>query len=245
MFVNLNDTAGTIILRGENPEEVEIQTVLNNIKSNSIIVDVGACYGEYTLLCANKAKDGTVIAIEPNPYHFELLKKGIEANNFKNVILVNMALSDKEEEVDFYIGNEHMEGSTLFKDKMTQELGHNNKHEIIKVKSITLDKLLSNFNIDKIDILKIDAEGAELKIIKGAKNTLKNSKNLKILTEFGTNAISSSGESPIEYLTFLINRFKEVKILRDGKDLGDGRDIIDRNNIKHKYKIICTNLFCQ
>lgn len=242
IFVNPYDTVGSIILKGENPEQVEIDIVLKNIKEDSIIVDVGACYGEYTLLCAKKAR--IVIAVEPNPYNFNLLRKGVESNRFTNVILVNKALSDNEGSMSFYIGKNHLEGATLFKSKMTQELGNDIQYEEIQVKVTTLDKLLSELNINKIDILKLDAEGAERRILRGAENTLKNY-NLKMLTEFGTYAISSSGESPIEYLTFLVNRFKEVKILRDGKDLGDGKDIINERNIKYKYKIVCTNLFCQ
>lgn len=245
IFVNPNDTAGNIILKGDNPEQVEINTILKNIKEDSIMVDVGACYGEYTLLCAKKANKGKVIAVEPNPYHFKLLKKSVEANRLENVILINKALSDDEGMMSFYMGNNHLEGSTLFKDKMIQELGNNVIFEEIQVEVITLDTLLQSLSINKIDILKIDAEGAELKIIKGAEKTLKESTDLKMLTEFGIHSIASSGESPVEYLTYLTNRFKEVRILRDGKELGDRRDIIDKNNIRFKYKIVCTNLFCR
>lgn len=257
IFVNRDDTAGNIILKGENPEQVEIETILKNIKDDSIIVDIGACYGEYTLVCAKKLEDigeslgkksqGLVIAIEPNPYHFKLLKKGVELNGLRNVILINKALSDsgRVERMDFYIGDTHLEGSTLFISKMIQELGNDIPYERIQVDVTTLDILLEQLNINKIDILKLDAEGAERKILRGAEKILKNSPGLKMLTEFGTFAISSSGESPIEYLTFLINRFKEVRILRDGKELGDGRDIIDYDNVKDKSRIVCTNIFCQ
>lgn len=242
IFVNSNDTVGNIILKGnEEPEKEELDMIINNIKDDSIIVDVGACYGEYALVCANMAKKGLIVAIEPNPYHFELLKKGVKSNNFTNIILVNKALSDKEGKMKFYIGNKHSEGSSLFKSNAIQ---YNGKYETIETDVTTLDKLLYSLGIHKIDILKLDTEGTELKILKGAKKILQNSTNLKMLTEFGSNAIFASGESPVEYLTFLVNRFKEVRILRDGKEMGDGREIIDRNNIKFKYRIICTNIFC-
>lgn len=242
VFVNPDDTVGSIILKGEEPEQIELDHIINNVKDDSVIVDVGACYGEYALVCANKARKGIVVAIEPNPLHFELLKRGIEFNNFKNIILINKALSDRVCKMEFYIGNKHLEGSSLFKPNV---MGTDREYKTIQIDVTTLDKLLQELNIHRIDILKIDSEGAELKIMKGAENILKNSPDLKMLTEFGTDAISNSGESPIEYLTFLINRFKDVRILRDGKELGDGRDIIDRNNLKYKYKIVCTNLFCQ
>lgn len=240
IFVDPEDTVGNIILKGEEPEQVELDIFLKHINIDSIIVDVGACYGEYTLVCANKAKNGLVIAIEPNPYNFKLLKKGVEANNFKNVILINKALSDKEGKMEFYMGNKHMEGSTLFKSKLTQELGNDALYEKCEVDVTTLDKILSELNITNIDVLKMDAEGAEVKILKGGMRTLIESRKLKMLTEFGTYTISSSGESPIDYLTFLVNKFKEVRILRDGDDSG----IINKNNIKFKHKIVCTNIWC-
>lgn len=174
IFVNRNDTAGNIILRGGNPEQVEIDTILRNIKEDSVIVDVGACYGEYTLILANKCKNGLIIAVEPNPYHFELLKKGVEINGFKNIILINKALSDKEGIADFYMGDKHLEGSTLFKDKMIKELGHGISFEKISIDVTTLDKLCDELGINKIDILKLDAEGAEFRILKGAERIFKN-----------------------------------------------------------------------
>lgn len=243
IFVNPDDTVGSIILQGkEEPEKVELDMVLENVKDDSIIVDIGACYGEYALVMANKAKRGLVIAIEPNPYHFAMLKKGVEANNLTNIILINKAVSDIENKKQtLFIGRKHLEGSSLFEDKVKDE---DTFYGNIQVDVTTLDEILSSMNIDKIDILKMDAEGAELKILKGAERTLKNSIQLKMLTEFGMKAILASGESPVEFLTFLVDRFKEVRILRNGKELGDGRDIIDRNNIKYKYEIMCTNLFC-
>lgn len=244
IFVNDNDTVGKIILKGkEEAEQLELDTLLKNVNTNSIIVDVGACYGEYTLVCASKATNGIVIAIEPNPYHFELLKKGVEANNLKNVILINKALTNKEGKSDFYMGDKHLEGSTLFKDKMIQEIG-NQSYKKIEIKTITLDKLLADLKISHIDILKIDSEGAEVKILKGAMRTLINCNKLKMLTEFGCIAISSSREIPIEYLKFLIGRFKDVTIV-GGETGEDENRIINKNNIESKCKIVCTNIWCE
>jgi len=69
------------------------------LSKSNIILDVGANIGAFTLNVAPKVKH--VIAIEPEPNNFEMLKRNIKLNNFNNITLLNYAVSDMEETVYF------------------------------------------------------------------------------------------------------------------------------------------------
>ena len=156
-------------------------------KSGDTVVDVGAHIGFYTLKAARDVGlEGTVIAIEPDPQSFLLLKENISINNFHNVIAVNAALSDITGRRLFYTCAEPIfsgfqpSSQTRIKDAKV-------------VETLTLDQLLQNLGIDQIDWIKVDAEGEELRILKGGKRVLQKVTNMRIIMEV------SNGEI-IEYL---------------------------------------------
>lgn len=244
MVVNENDTTGKIIINGGIPEENAFREFIKYVKKDSIIVDIGACYGQYALICAKIAPNGIVIAIEPNPYHFNLLKKGIEINNIKNIIPLNVALSDYEGESKLFMCNNHLEGATLFEGKLKQELDRDPDKEI-NIYVTTLDQILDKLHIDhnNINIIKMDAEGAEPKIIKGMIKVLQQSKDLKLLTEYAFHAISASGENGKDFMEYLINRFSEVKMITEDKNMRV--KILNKDNIGTYSNTVCTSLFCK
>ncbi len=165
-------------------------------------------------------------------------------NNIKNIIPLNIALSNNEEVSKLYMCNDHLEGTTLFKDKLKQELNCEPDKEI-NININTLDNILKelNINYDTINMIKIDAEGAEPKIIKGMKNVLTQSKNIILLTEYATNAIIASGENSKDFIEFLVSKFKEVKIITEDKLAKI--TILNRDNIDKYINIDCTSIFCQ
>lgn len=262
LVVNCNAITGRIFASGKIYEEYELNKFLENVKEDSIIIDIGACYGQYALTSAKKAYKGMVIAVEANPYNFSLLRKGVDINtddnnilSNKNVICVNKALSDIEGKAELSMPDTHPEGGSLYLN-INMQYGFQ-KIEKMMVDVTTLDKLLDdlkdigmiNFDHSNIDMIKIDVEGNEMKVLRGAKKVLEQSKNLKILTEFSTDMIKSSGEDPRELLQLLLDRFKEVKILSFEEIpmvTDTTNNIIDKNNIDVKAEMgHHANLFCQ
>ncbi|VVB81239.1 Methyltransferase FkbM domain protein [uncultured archaeon] len=133
------------------------------IKKGDIIVDSGAYLGYFTVFAAKKVGDsGKVIAFEPDPVNFEILKK--KTASLKNVVLIKKALFNKETEQHW--------NSSFAKSAFGKE-GY-------IVNCSTLDKELEKLGIKHVDFLKMDIEGAELEAIEGAKETLKNTDNLAI-----------------------------------------------------------------
>jgi len=242
IVVNKRDVAGGILAKGVTYEDNGFKKFLKNIKEDSIIIDIGASYGQYALAGAQKAIKGLVIAIEPNPAYYILLLKNIIINNITNIIPLNYAISDTQGEAILHIPNTHGEGATLFKDKLKYKAEPKYSKVInVKIKTTTIDKLLYDLNIphSHIHIVKIDAEGAEAKILKGMKKVLNESENLVLLMEFCPFMIQASGEDPREVLELLTDNFTHIECIPGGAK-------IKKKNIDEMLKkITYTNLYCK
>jgi len=141
-----------------------LKCVLSKISKGDVFIDVGAHIGKYTFVVAKRvAPTGKVIAIEPNPLVFKALVNGIRQNKLTNVIPLNIAVSDKNAIVKLYVKR----SSTL---SSIKEPDYSIK--IISVISKSIDSIVQELNLNKVDWVKIDAEGAEVDILKGMTNTL-------------------------------------------------------------------------
>jgi len=145
------------------------------ISAGMNIIDVGAHIGFYTILAAEKVgKKGKVIAIEPELKNYEQLLSNIRLNNFQNVIPKRLALANYKGSSKLYISPLSMAHSLYKRDGEIYL-------KASKVLVNTIDNLLKELALKKIDVLKIDAEGAEMSILKGADRTLKDNPNMKII----------------------------------------------------------------
>ena len=126
------------------------------IKSNDTIVDIGAHVGYFTILAAKNANLGTVYSVEPHKESIELLKKNLELNNLKNVETINAAIAKTTGRISLYIDKNDQIGNTIIK-KNNQNLSEN-------VNALSLEDFMNNNQIEKIDFLKMDCEGAEFEI---------------------------------------------------------------------------------
>jgi len=141
---------------------------LENVNIGSVCCDVGACNGIFTEFFKNITGDkGTIYSFELNIFNY----KNLLRLSSDNCICENLAISDKEEMLDVYSDNE------LPGNHISNIVGHDTSFRkmgsIGKVKSTSLDEYFKNINLDYI---KIDVEGAELRVIKGGIETLKKCK---------------------------------------------------------------------
>lgn len=140
-------------------EIIESALFVANINNNSIVVDIGANIGYYALLASKIAKK--VYAFEPDSEIFMILKKNIVDNNLTNVIAINKAVGDKKDtgymikDKDNF-GNQRLDTGGRIKDK-------SNEVEVIK---------LDDYIKEKIDLIKIDVQGYEPKVVEGAKKII-------------------------------------------------------------------------
>lgn len=143
-------------------------------KKGEVVVDVGTYYGRYTLISSHYVgATGLVIGIEPDLRNYQIAKKNAENNNAKNVVLIRAAASNKEGIV------------RLFKAERlgTHSLVWNKRSKYEDVPCKTVDKLLSEIKVKKVDWLKIDVEGAELMVLEGSKQTLIDNEQMKLIIE--------------------------------------------------------------
>jgi FkbM family methyltransferase len=135
------------------------------VKNNSVCFDIGANIGETTLNFARLAREGKVYSFEPVPFLFERLQTNVSFNNFPNIFLNNLALSDKKEQLFFESSKNHnSSGISLQKHPTSRSQA---------VNSTTIDSFVEENNITHIDFMKIDVEGFESLVIKGGMRTLK------------------------------------------------------------------------
>lgn len=149
------------------------------IKKNDCVIDIGAHKGLHTQKFLALTNGGLVLAFEPIPHLYKALEN--QFSNFKNLKLINNALSDQNGETDFYIYENSLAESSL--SRREDRMSNKGNCQIIKTKIEQLDNYISFF--DTLKFIKIDAESAEINILFGAQKII--SKFRPIITiEHGT-----------------------------------------------------------
>lgn len=123
-------------------------------KSPSVIIDIGAHIGTFSLLSAVKFDDVSVYAFEPNIDSYELLNQNVVSNNLNNVHPKNLAVTAKSGKVELHLDSENWGHSTTFQFGAEKQL----------VDSITLGDFIDK-NTGHCDLIKFNCEGAEFEII--------------------------------------------------------------------------------
>lgn len=220
-------------------EEFETEVVKKKIKKGDTVLDIGAMIGYYTLLFAKLVgENGKVYAFEPEPTNFALLKKNVEINNYKNVILIQKAVLDTTEKCRLYLckdnaGRHQIRNSDL-----------DTNQEFIEVESIKLDDYFKNYT-GKIDFVKIDAEGAEARVFQGMSDIIKQNKKIKIITEFHAFLLEKAGTDYEYFLKSLFLKYDfELYRINERKKEIEPVDFYDLLKTYTPKKKNYTNLLC-
>jgi FkbM family methyltransferase len=179
------------------------------VKPGMTVVDIGANKGYFSLLSAMLMNDrGRVISFEPSKDNCFWIRKSIQANDYKCIKLYQCALSDKKGQATFYPGKKSGWGSLRF-----SAYSSASKKQPITIHTQRLDDVLNTEGINNINILKIDVEGADFLVLKGAENTLRKSHNMKLIMD-----IDVRGKEKKQLFDFLTScDFKIYKIDRELK----------------------------
>lgn len=142
--------------------EEEIREYFN--LSKGTFFDIGANVGKYSIIIGNQlGKNGKVYSFEPEQSNLKALERNLLLNKIQNVKIIPIACSDKKGNLNFYLNKDNSGGHSLVK----------KTDKKIVVKSETLDSIVKDKKIKDIKLIKIDVEGAESLVLKGAKKTLK------------------------------------------------------------------------
>jgi FkbM family methyltransferase len=147
----------------------EIDLLYHLINSKDTVLDVGAFIGTHTLAFSRKVGGaGRVYAFEPQPTFFEVLKKNIEQNALTNVRALGVALGDRSGRAE--IREIDASDTCNFGETSVSAVGSAASDAVSRrtVGLITVDQLA----LDRCDLIKIDAEGMEIEVLRGAQQTL-------------------------------------------------------------------------
>ena len=207
-----------IYLLGAKSHDSEIRLakyLINVLDKEDVVIDVGAHFGYFTQLMSQMVgSTGKVLSIEASPRNFELLS--LNTQDYTNVQTMNIALSDKNEEMTFYeFPTLYSEYNSLLKSQYANEdwMKDAKVNECL-ITAKTFDSLVTS--LPKIKLVKIDVEGAELSVINGMATFLASGEPLQIVMEYLYG--KSNTQNYLEAVALLIKaKFKLFKLNDEGK----------------------------
>ena len=196
--------------RGYSNPANEANLILKFAKANNldlkIVFDIGSFHGDYTYNILKKFPNSSYYLIEPDEHNYKHLKKRFFDQ--KNLNVLNIAISNKNEESIFYsYGKGSLQGSLIDQDFSYLDIKNDIKQNV-EVKRV--DTLFEKFNLDTIDLCKIDVEGNEIKTLLGAGEKIRKIKIIQI--EFSRASIDSKTFFKDFYKFFKDNNFKIYRI---------------------------------
>ncbi len=159
----------TIPIASGGNSEMFLQDLL--LTPGDTFVDIGANYGLFSLHASTLiGSEGHIIAIEPNPRLAEALRMTKKLNHLNQILVVESAISDHIGRANFFISNKSSGISSLFQSHAEQQVSSGSV--VTEVQLDTLDQLLNKANLSSITLIKIDVEGAEMEVFRGARLTI-------------------------------------------------------------------------
>ncbi|HSW56699.1 MAG TPA: FkbM family methyltransferase [Ignavibacteriaceae bacterium] len=169
------------------------------LKDCQTFFDIGANIGIYSLLASKHMRHGgKVYSFEPSDWAYKRLMENLELNNIKNVEVFKQAATNSAGTKQFYLCEDDAYNSLNSSPMKAVQ-------KVIDIECIRIDDFCSEHKIKKIDILKVDAEGTDYLVLKGAENILKSETAPIIMCEFN--------KKILEGLLYTKNDF--VRLLRD------------------------------
>jgi len=212
MRIDLNQIIDSQIYYSGTFEPLTEATIERLLDSGGYAIDVGANVGYLTMVMANRVgKTGRVIAFEPTPWAYHRLEDNLSLNDMPQAHAVQMGLSDRSEQ---------QQEMTI---RSSYRLDGQSEGDRVLIDITTLDSYLESNRIDGLDFIKIDTDGMEYSILRGAKETLLQYKPA-VLFEVGPDALSRAGTSVENLLAWLRDigyLFYAEKTLSPYKDLED------------------------
>ena len=252
-----NTISPTIISTGE-WEPLESMLVRNLLREGDFVIDIGANFGWYSLLMAEIVGDnGIVIALEPEQENFEILRKNVLLQKKPHIIkTLNMAAHSSDDESVLIKSPENKGDHRVF-------MGDNDADEDVydegnwdtqKIKTIKLDSLIKqlpkrlyrdlNYELkNPIRLIKMDTQGAEYHIFKGAEKTLELTEY--VITELWPYGLRRQKTDPKKFINKIAEHFDSFQIISgEDADLDTTYPIMEAENLAEQLKgIFHTDLF--
>jgi len=190
------------------------------LKPDMVFVDIGANQGEFTLFAGRRMTTGRVIAFEPMPQMFAQLQENIQLNGLAEVIIHNVALSNQKGSMTI-----HAAADAVNEGLGTLYPSGGDFKEAGMVQVDIFDDVFRQQRLDRLDIIKMDVEGSELPVLRGAHESLVRFHPV-IMLELNRTAFATAGYTPealidylhaLEYQLSMIEKHSQIIPLTDQK----------------------------
>ncbi len=177
-------------------EPREIAFILKTLPRGGVFVDIGANVGWHTLPAARQVGDaGTVYSFEPLSPNVERLRRNLALNRLTNVVMETAALSDRDGEAEMASDHPRSGNATMaHRDSSAQRF---------RVPTMRFDQYARQHRLERVDLIKIDIEGAEMMALRGMTDLLQKRPAPPILCEINPTMLSLLNSSAQELLEFL------------------------------------------
>jgi FkbM family methyltransferase len=159
----------------QHPTEAEFQTFAHLLGTGGVYFDIGANMGLTTVVAARAGEPSRIVAFEPTHKYAAVWHKNVEANGVRNASLFQCAVGESPGTLDFVVNpnapmhNRFNMGESLSRYARTK----GDAVYVSKVAVTTIDSVCASLGIERITLLKIDVEGAEPSVLRGATQMLK------------------------------------------------------------------------
>jgi FkbM family methyltransferase len=197
-------------------EEAEQRFCADYLEPGMTVFDVGASHGFHTLLFAKLAAPGAVHAFEPEEWNFHRLQTNLSLNGYGNVVAHRLAVFEQPGELELNVFPHELYGWHTFGAPTLEVEG-----ELAKpvgqqtVTAVTLDDYCREHGIERIDLLKLDVEGAELEVLRGSAQLLREGRIGCLLFEISRQMVTGMGHDPGEVLDLVRGAHLSVHELND------------------------------
>ena len=201
MLLDPNDLVSQVILRTGTWEQASWRALQKYLQPGATFVDVGAHIGYYSLQAAvTVGASGRVLAVEPNPETLRKLRGNVAASHAWVITVVPVACADSESTLDLFAGPSTNTGETsLSRANASQDRPSTATY---RVRARPLDSIIRESGVSRVDAVKIDVEGAELMVLKGAKDTLDRFHPI-VLVEVVDDQLREMGASSAQLIAYM------------------------------------------
>ena len=182
------------------------------VKPGMVVIDVGAHVGYYSLLAAKHVgPTGKVYAFEPEPRNHKLLLSNIERNGYTNIVPINKGVSNR-------VGSTTLFLTALDNGRHSAYRHRSPERGSVSVEATTIDDFLDAQGWPKVDLVKVDVEGAEMDVLQGMDRLFHESPDLKLIVEYNPTYLQDASADPLEFLGNLSARDFKINCIveKDG-----------------------------
>jgi FkbM family methyltransferase len=212
----------------------ELMLLKQLLSPDMVFADVGANQGEFTIFAAKRLWMGKVLAFEPLESMFQQLMTNIQLNGFENVVAYNFGLSDTAGTAEIYTSTDFTRHRSFHEGLATTFPTNYRSTNIGRVKLELFDEVFEDSGLNRLDIVKIDVEGAELSVLAGGYKTLERYRPV-IIIEINEETSNAAGYTRHDVIGLLEKLKYRLFMIRRGGRITP----VKRENVPAFCNIMC------